>query len=142
MDNSGLYIKRMGEKQFGLAVLGPLENFHQDRAYLRRHRLLQRRFPSRAHPVDAVRLALQSEPRSAGPQTQWVKQREGEYLSRDGYWLLQRQGPVDVLFSPHNQLARERVSTSSFLCRGRWSLRACAFYADDLNLRMLLLPRP
>lgn len=114
----------------------------EKREYLERHGLWHAAFPTRARAVDVVRLALAQQPfPRPEPRTAWVKQAEGEYLSRDGHWLLQRTEPLIVLFSPVSKPARRAAGDSKFLCRGRWSLYACALYADDLNLRVDLDPK-
>ena len=137
---------RFGERAYRVALdfFGNVVMGDYDNRYLERHGLTGARFPSRARAVDAVRLALQSEPRGSGPQTQWVKQREGEYLSRDGHWRLRRDSVYACLepfspacltaFSAPGSIYRSHVRFSG--PSGARTLLECARRADYLNQQL------
>ena len=111
--------------------------------YLLRHGLLLTHFSSRARAVDAVRLALQAEPRISHPETRWCRSDPGRLLSRDGHWRLTRMGRDRWALSPQSQPARRGVShharVERMLSPQRATLRMMAAQADQLS-QMLALP--
>ena len=96
--------------------------------YIERHELGGERFSSRARAVDAVRLALASEPLSRPrPSTTWQREAEGVHHSRNGRWRLER-GEAGIILSPLSREAREQVEANPGIrecCResrsGPWS---------------------
>lgn len=115
--------------------------------YLSRHGLNKQLFSSRARVLDALRLALSSEPHTrARPQTQWRKQADGLYLSRDGHWQLQRTAHIAEL-RPQSPAAEAGLREDphppllNSLCLFAPSpLYMCALHADGLNQELGLSP--
>lgn len=132
VDGSGLLVYRARAQQWILA------QHPSNRDYLSRHGLASAVFKTRARAVDAIRMALSRESRvQAPPRTRWVRQGEGEYLSRDGHWRLRRE-KLEERISPASERARTgmlREMEEGDLTQpyGRATLLTCARYADRLS---------
>lgn len=88
VDSSGLIVYRRRDRRWAISYF---KRGQKEDQYLSRHGLQDVRFPTRARAVDAVRLALASEPTLRHvPRTRWEREGEGRYRSRDGHWRLQR----------------------------------------------------
>ena len=118
--------------------------------YLRRHKLWQAEFSSRARAVDAVRMALANEPFNPPERRvlSWRRVGEGVYLSSDGHWRLEREKKVDRLL-PASGLARYELSSyprkwgegvEKMLVQKRDTLHAASLRAVHLNQQLDLEP--
>ena len=103
---------------------------------MRRHGLWGANYRTRAQGVDAIRIALEQEKIGWEPSIRWRKVREGEYLSQDGAWRLERSASFDRLIPLEPDLAKgleERALLAKQLEQRRETLRVAAIRAQQLS---------
>ena len=138
VDHSGLAVYRLkGGSRWLVKAL-----FFQkpEGGYLTRNGLEGRRFATRAHAVDAIRITLASDPRHSPPLTRWRKQAEGIYHSTDGHWKLSRTAGFQYRLTPRSKQAERALEHDpSQRVQLGWSsstphtLNQCAERVDLLN---------
>ena len=140
VDESGLTVWKRREEWVINFALGERVSPAQMVAYLRRHGLRHAVFPTRARAVDALRLALLSEPLTQPVRTRWTRESEGVYRSQGGDWkLLLEERHAHLI--PLSARAVERVGRRGARKEElRWvagfTLRAYAEMTDLINQKI------